>query len=169
MLSQEVREHPAARQVGENVRLYRERRGISQRALIAAMQERGFTWYQQTVRRIESGRQSLKLEEAGALAAIFGVPVHLFLLPPAETQATDSLYSVRSGIISAHQAVSEGVYALLDAGRAAEHQMRLFTDTDSARVKEAMQDVAAAIGEYDVASAVEDGARRFAEGEPDGG
>ena len=76
---------------------------------------------------------------------------------------------MRSGIISAHQAVSEGVYALLDAGRAAEHQMRLFTDTDSARVKEAMQDVAAAIGEYDVASAVEDGARRFAEGEPDGG
>ena len=158
----------ATDRVGQNVRLYRERKGISQRGLIEAMSERGFTWYQQTVRRVESGRQSLKLEEAGALAEIFGVPVHLLLLPSTETQAAESLYAARMGVIAAHEALSAAVLALLDAADAAEHRAGLFTDSASDRVKEAREEVLAAAAEYDVDSAVAEGVRRYEEGEPRG-
>jgi transcriptional regulator with XRE-family HTH domain len=154
--------------VGENVRLYRERKGISQRALIEAMAARGFTWYQQTIRRVESGRQSVKLEEAGALAEILGVPVHLFLLPPAETQATEALYAIRFGVIQAHEAVSAAVLAFLDAVSAAEHRAAMFGSSDSDRVKEAREEVLAATEEYDIDSAVAEGIRRYEEGEPRG-
>ena len=108
------------------------------------MAARGFTWYQQTIRRVESGRQSVKLEEAGALAEILGVPVDLFLLPPAETQATEALHAARFGVNQAHGAVSAAVLALLDAVSAAEHRAAMFGDSGSDRVKEAREEVLAA-------------------------
>jgi transcriptional regulator with XRE-family HTH domain len=152
--------------VGQNVRLYRDRKGISQRALIEAMAVHGFTWYQQTIRRVESGTQSLKLEEAGALAETLGVPIHLLLRPSAETQATESLYAARMDVIRAHEGLSAAVLALLDAGDAAEHRIGLFTDSASDRVKEACEEVLAAVAEHDVDSAVAEGGRRYEEGEP---
>jgi transcriptional regulator with XRE-family HTH domain len=167
--SEPVRERPEAEHVGQNVRLYRERKGLSQRALIDAMAARGFTWYQQTVRRVESGIQSLKLEEAAAVADTLGIPVHLLLLPPAETQATDALYGMRRQILAAHGALSGAVAALLEAHSAAEHRARAFAGNPSARVREAAEDLLAAVTEYDADSAITEGIRRYEQGEPHGG
>ena len=158
----------AAEYVGQNVRLYRDRKGISQRGLIEALATHGFTWYQQTVRRVESGRQSLKLEEAGALADILSIPVHLLLRPSSETQATEALYSARLAVIEAHEAVAAAVLALLDSAAAAQHRAGLFDDNSSDRVKEAREEVLAAADEYDVNSAVAEGIRRYEQGEPRG-
>ena len=150
------------------MRLYRDRMGISQRGLIEAMAACGFTWYQQTVRRVESGRQSLKLEEAGALAEILGIPVHLLLLPSSETQATDTLYAARMSVVQAHESVAAAVLGLLDAASAAEHRAGLLGDIASERVKEAREELLAAASEYDIDSAVAEGIRRYEEGEPRG-
>ena len=46
---------------------------MAQAALAAAMADREFRWHQTTVARIEAGTQHLSIEEAAALAEIFGV------------------------------------------------------------------------------------------------
>jgi transcriptional regulator with XRE-family HTH domain len=46
---------------------------MTQTSLAAAMRERGFRWHQTTVTRVEAGRQHLTIEEAAALAGLFGV------------------------------------------------------------------------------------------------
>jgi transcriptional regulator with XRE-family HTH domain len=48
---------------------------MTQTQLAAAMHDRGFRWHQTTVTRVEAGRQHLTLEEAAALAELFGVPI----------------------------------------------------------------------------------------------
>jgi transcriptional regulator with XRE-family HTH domain len=48
---------------------------MTQTSLAAAMQGRGFRWHQTTVTRVEAGRQRLTLQEAAALAELFGVPI----------------------------------------------------------------------------------------------
>ena len=165
----QAKQESAAQRVGANVTLYRERADMPKVALVRTMAERGFAWHSVTLSRIEGGVQSLKLEEAAALADIFGVPVHLFLLPPAETQATDALYAVRRSVLSAHEALAAAAVALLEAGSAAEHRARLFDQHDSPRVQEAREDALAAVSEYDIDSAVAEGVRRYGEGRPPGG
>src|SRR3974390_3268705 len=55
---------------GMNLRILRERAGISQSALAAAMTKQGISWHQQTVGRVEAGQQSVRFHEARQLAAI---------------------------------------------------------------------------------------------------
>lgn len=55
-----------------NVRETRERLKMSQGELARQMAERGFPYYQQTVRRIEEGRRKVSVGEAKALADILG-------------------------------------------------------------------------------------------------
>src|SRR6516225_3147504 len=51
-----------------NIREERERQKLSQGELARRMAERGFPFYQQTVRRIEEGRRKVSVGEAAALA-----------------------------------------------------------------------------------------------------
>lgn len=162
----QANQESASARVGANVTLYRERKGLPKRALVRLMAERGFAWHGQTLSRIESGVQSLRLEEAGALADILGIPVHLFLLPSAETQATDALTGMRRQIISASDQVAAAVAALLEAGSATEHRAGMFEHHQSPRVREAREDALAAISEYDLDAAIAEGLRRYEEGEP---
>jgi len=66
----ESQREPADERFGANLRALREREGMSQSAVAAEMTERGHTWHQQTVGRVEGGRQSVRLAEAEDLAAI---------------------------------------------------------------------------------------------------
>lgn len=59
--------------VGANVSRLRKRAGLSQTALALAMREAGQThWRQNTVSRVETGRQSLNVGEFRALSEILG-------------------------------------------------------------------------------------------------
>lgn len=63
------------------VRELRREAGTSQEGLAASMREQGFPWYQTTVVRVEAGGRPVTLDEAGALAGIFGVPLGSLLTP----------------------------------------------------------------------------------------
>ncbi len=65
----------AEKRIGANLRTLRERAGMSQAAVAAAMTERGHSWHQSTVARVETAAQSLRLREAVDLAAILQVPL----------------------------------------------------------------------------------------------
>lgn len=59
--------------VGASVRKARAAKGMSQKALATAMHDAGLThWRQNTVSRVENGRQPLDVEELQALTVILG-------------------------------------------------------------------------------------------------
>lgn len=67
-----------------NIRRYREFRGMSQSALARAMSEQGWPWHQQTVAKVEAGRQAAGVSEAAAVAEILGVSLDRLLWAGAE-------------------------------------------------------------------------------------
>ena len=69
--------------VARNVAYLREERGWSQGDVARAMVERGQSWYQTTVSRVEKGDRPLRLVEGVALADAFGVPVDQLVGDPA--------------------------------------------------------------------------------------
>lgn len=71
--------------IGETVARLREQ--IPQRDIAGRMTKRGFRWTQGTVSSIEKGERSLKFTEAAELAAIFGVPVNMFLIKVPDADA----------------------------------------------------------------------------------
>ena len=68
---------------GKELERLRNERGWSQEYVARSMGARGFTWHQTTVGRTERAQRPLRLNEAVALAALFGVPLHSLLSPTA--------------------------------------------------------------------------------------
>ncbi len=64
---------------GDSVRLYRKEMGWSQADLAKAMRERGFDWLQTTVSKTEAAERPIRLNEAVAVASLFGVGVTAML------------------------------------------------------------------------------------------
>ena len=89
-----------------NLKVLRERAGMSQAALAEAMTGRGHPWHQSTVYRVESGRQTVKFEEVAALAEILHTSMDRFTWTSPEASATEFTYaagtrvrwSLRSGL-----------------------------------------------------------------------
>jgi transcriptional regulator with XRE-family HTH domain len=71
----------------ENLRRYRDARGMSQAALAQAMSERGWPWHQPTVYKIESGKQPVGFGEVTDLAQILGVSAERLGMPGPEDAA----------------------------------------------------------------------------------
>src|SRR5215217_7258380 len=61
------------KRLGVNIRRFRKAANMTQAQLAQELTRRSFPWVQQTVVRVESGSQPLKLEEAIAIAEILGV------------------------------------------------------------------------------------------------
>jgi transcriptional regulator with XRE-family HTH domain len=87
-----------------NVRETRERLKLSQGELARRMAERGFPFYQQTVRRIEEGRRKVSVGEAKALGQILKTPMERLTWPGREASAAALL---GMSIARAHQAHDE--------------------------------------------------------------
>jgi transcriptional regulator with XRE-family HTH domain len=58
---------------GVRLRELRHAQRYSQEVLAVAMTQRGFSWHQVTVHRIEAGMRPMRFDEARSLAEIFGV------------------------------------------------------------------------------------------------
>lgn len=65
-----IRTPQTEEQIGADVATARERAGLSQKELAAAMTDRGFKWAQATVSQIEKGERLLRLSEADHLAEL---------------------------------------------------------------------------------------------------
>lgn len=64
-----------------NLRLARERAGMSQDDLAQRMSDQGYKFHQNTITRIESGRRKVSLEEANQLAQAVGTTVDALSRP----------------------------------------------------------------------------------------
>jgi transcriptional regulator with XRE-family HTH domain len=148
---------------GMNLRILRERKGLSQSALAAEMTERGIPWHQQTIGRVEAGRQSVRFSEAKELAAILDTSTDRFTWESAEANATEFVYMAGGRLRQSYEAVAEAVCRLLADHDAADRVLAQREDSPYERVQEAIADVRARMEEYSADEAIEEGVRRYEE------
>jgi transcriptional regulator with XRE-family HTH domain len=92
------------RWVGRNVQRFRKGAYLSQVELAQEMAERGFSFGQTTVVKVEQGTRPLKLEEAQAIAELLGVPLPVLISHvwnpelPKLSEAAEQLHSALEGI-----------------------------------------------------------------------
>jgi transcriptional regulator with XRE-family HTH domain len=113
-----------------NIREERERQKLSQGELARRMAERGFPYYQQTIRRIEEGRRKVSVGEAKALAEILGTTMDRLTWPG---QVASAAYLMDTAIARAKQAwdgITQGTTTLLYARATLEHIAAQMTERD---------------------------------------
>lgn len=146
-----------------NLRALRERAGLSQSALADEMTGRGHGWHQQTVGRVESGRQAVRFSEAVDLAAILRTSTDRFTWTQPEASATEYVYAAGTRVVRASEDVAVAVHMLLSAIAAAERVVETTKDSEYPRVHEAREDTAARIEDYSLERSVTEGVRRYEE------
>jgi hypothetical protein len=107
-----------------NLRRRRQLQEVSQGELARRMMERGFPFYQQTIRRIEDHTRKVSVGEGKALAQILDTTLDLLTSPPEEADAVNSVVAAASAVTFHGQGVSRSVAALLAARDHAEKVLR---------------------------------------------
>jgi transcriptional regulator with XRE-family HTH domain len=142
-----------------NIRETRERLKMSQGELARQMAERGFPYYQQTIRRIEEGRRKVSVGEAKALAVILGTTMDRLTWPG---QVAAAAYLMEIAIGRAQQAwddITRGTTTLLYAHATLEHIAAQMIERDylgSDKIREIVAE-AARVAEMNPHDAVEAG------------
>ena len=145
-----------------NLREQRELKKMSQGELARRMVERGFPYYQQTVRRVEDGRRKVSVGEAAALASILGTTVERLTWPgqAATDAALLDMYIDRA--FTAKRRIARSTQLLLEAQDkidpiVARAELAAFHDSDKLQriVREAR--AAMAINPEQLVAAVRDG------------
>lgn len=146
------------------MRSLRERKGMSQSALAAAMSERGIPWHQQTVGRIEGGQQQLRAAELVELAAVLKTSLDRLTWSSPEANATERVYAAGYSVRKSHEAVAAAVHRALADVSFAERLLAETADNPSPRVQEARADTVDRLEQFGVNDAIEEGVRRYNEG-----
>jgi transcriptional regulator with XRE-family HTH domain len=149
--------------LGANLRALREEKGMSQSALAAEMTERGHPWHQQTVTRVEAGRQSVRFGELEQLAEILRTSVDRFRWTQPEASATEYVYSAGTRVVRSADDVANAVCRLLGDLAAAERTLAMTEETPYPRAQEARRDTAERVKAHGLDDAVDEGIRRYEE------
>lgn len=95
------------RRFAANFKAARERAKLSQREVADHLRERGIPWHQQTVVRLESGEQRVRLGEAEALADIVGSSVSLLMRPADLDRAASDILSAAAKVRESRRKLAE--------------------------------------------------------------
>ena len=115
----------AEQRFAANLRILRERQGVSQVKLAQEMAVRGWPWRQQTVTRLENGQRMIRFGEAIALASILGVSLDRFTRPVSEAIEVEKIRAASARLRESCEAVAAAVCHLLDTQRTAERLQAL--------------------------------------------
>jgi transcriptional regulator with XRE-family HTH domain len=110
----------AEQRFAANLRILRERRGISQARLAQEMLAREWPWRQQTVARVENGQRMIRFGEAMTLASILGVPLNRFTRPVSEVIEVEKIRAANTRLGESCEAVAAAVCRLLEERGTAE-------------------------------------------------
>jgi transcriptional regulator with XRE-family HTH domain len=153
----------ADQKLAANVRILRERKGLSQSGLADEMTAKGIPWHQQTVGRVEAGRQPVKFAEAVALASILRTSLDRFTWGSAEANATEFVLAAGARLRQSYETVAEALCRLLADQAAAGRVLAQREGSPYEHVKEAIADVRARMAEYGPDEAIDEGVRRYRE------
>jgi transcriptional regulator with XRE-family HTH domain len=159
-----------------NIREERERQKKSQGELARQMAERGFPYYQQTVRRIEDGRRKVSVGEAKALADILETTMERLTWPGRAASSAAMLDMTTARGLSGWDQIAAGTRELLyaqyqlevsiaeaeRAGYYGSEKVRLITD-EARAVMDLMPEDAVAQGRSEHEELRETGAQLLAE------
>lgn len=173
-MSGEWEREGANERLGAGVRSRRDEKGMSQTELARLMTDRGHSWYQSTVYRVESGKQAVSFEEAVNLAEILGVALDRFRWGTAEANEAEFVAVAGTRVRRQYEVVAAAVREHLACMAAAERILERPPQTDTARVREARDYVAERLEQYSLDDAIDEGIRRYEErdqeeGDDDGG
>jgi transcriptional regulator with XRE-family HTH domain len=101
--------------VGRRVRGLREERGWSQQDLGRRLAPYGFELTQSTVAKLENGARPVRLNEAAALAALFGVNISELIDAEVQAEASSDVEDRLRHLRWLHAAISDAQTALLAA------------------------------------------------------
>jgi transcriptional regulator with XRE-family HTH domain len=105
---------------GENVRVLREARGLSQDDLAREMTERGWQYYQSTVYKIEHGGK-VSFSESVDLAAILRTSLDRFTWTTSEASETVLVYDRAASVRLRWEEAAHAVRRLMAARGSGEH------------------------------------------------
>lgn len=161
----------AEQRFAANLRLLRERQGISQVKLAQEMAARGWPWRQQTVTRVENGQRMIRFGEATALAEILDTPLERFTRPVSEANEVEKIRATGARLRESCEAVAAAVCQLLDAQRTAQRLQVLNAQVQGDDfVEVALVQLRGWMRECTVDKAILKGRQQFAElGEKQGG
>lgn len=145
----------------ENLRRYREFRGMSQAALAEAMTARGWPWRQQTVARLESGRRMVRFGEAAAAAETLRISLDRFTWAGAEA---NEIAMIDSTVATLRQAWRETAIAsarLRAARSSAGGLLDKSRDSKYERARQAAEDLAAELEACTLEDALDEGDRMY--------
>ena len=115
----------AEQRFAANLRILRERQGVSQVKLAQEMAARGWPWRQQTVTRLENGQRMIRFGEAIALASILGVSLGYLTRAGSEAIEVEKIRAASARLRESCEAVAAAVCHLLDTQRTAERLQAL--------------------------------------------
>lgn len=153
------------RRFAVNLRMLREREGVSQVKLAQEMAGRGWPWRQQTVTRVESGQRMVRLGEALAIAGILRVSLDQLTAGSAESDAMEKVLSAASGVDNGARYVSGFVRALLAAHETARAVLAETEAMQWPRVRALREVLAERVAAHTLDAAIAEGVRRFEEKE----
>ena len=154
----------AEQRFAANLRILRERQGVSQVKLAQEMAARGWPWRQQTVTRLENGQRMIRFGEAIALASILGVSLGRFTRPVSEALEVEKIRAASARLRESCEAVAAAVCHLLDAQRTAERLQALNAQVRGDDfVEVALVELRGWMRECSVDKAILEGRRRFKE------
>ena len=154
----------AEQRFAANLRILRERQGVSQVKLAQEMAARGWPWRQQTVTRLENGQRMIRFGEAIALASILGVSLDRFTRPVSEAIEVEKIRAASARLRESCEAVAAAVCHLLDAQRTAERLQTLHGQVQGDDfVEVALVELRGWMRECSVDRAILEGRRRFKE------
>jgi transcriptional regulator with XRE-family HTH domain len=153
--------HAAEQYLPENLRALRERQGVSQAALAEAMSHQGWPWHQQTVYKVENGKQGVGFGEATDLAAILGVSADRLTWSGPEANEA-ALVDRATAILRQSWEEAAGAIVRLHAARAgADRTLGHSEDSKYARVREACGDLRNELDAATLDAAVDEGMARW--------
>lgn len=158
--------HPDVLRIGENVRIARERKGLSQAALAEEMRARGFTaWQQPAVYKTEKGVREPSGREMAALAAILGTTIERFFWLQGEAAESDAADAAIVAVRQSWQGASDAVLRLEAALASGRHRLAQAKASKYKRVREVAGELEAELGESTLEAAVGDGLARLEDGD----
>lgn len=132
---------------GRNLRAVREHRGMGQRELAAQMTERGYSWHQNTVTRVEKGARAAIFDEAEALAGILRVTTDRFTWAAPEAAAIMLMSGTAGRLREAWRESAGAVARLLAARDAAERSVAENKDSKYEKVRDSARGLAEELGD----------------------
>jgi len=148
------------------VRAFRERAGMPQAELAARVNEEaglteGRLWRQSTVARVEAGTQPLRLDEADAVARIFGVPVARLTWATGEAAAVMAGEHAISVLRQAFGEAAEGIARLHAARAGARRAARDLAGSRHERARALAGEIESEVSAASVRAAAAEGKARF--------